>query len=132
MSEKAFVEEKKNRALKEQINALWYDATQLYSTIQHLEQENISLVKKNVDIDWEMKYEPDSLEIQLPPLQNRCRPIKTKDQNTLQLTKQIVETEMQKRQRNVETFGLIGQKMSLEPTTKMGPTRFYGTLVEFI
>jgi hypothetical protein len=132
MSEKAFVEEKKNRALKEQINALWYDATQLYSTIQHLEQENISLVKKNVDIDWEMKYEPDSLEIQLPPLQNRCRPIKTKDQNTLQLTKQIVETEMQKRQRNVDTFGLIGQKMSLEPTTKMGPTRFYGTLVEFI
>jgi hypothetical protein len=117
MSEKAFVEEKKNRALKEQINALWYDATQLYSTIQHLEQENISLVKKNVDIDWEMKYEPDSLEIQLPPLQNRCRPIKTKDQNTLQLTKQIVETEMQKRQRNVDTFGLIGQKMSLEPTT---------------
>ena len=132
MSEKAFVEEKKNRALKQQINSLWHDATHLYSTIQHLEQENISLVKRNVDVDWEMKYEADSLDVQLPPLQSRCKPIKTKDQNTLQLTNQILETEIQKRQSNVERFGLIGQKIALEPTSKMGPTRYYGSLVEFI
>jgi hypothetical protein len=136
MPSKAILEEKKNRILKRQIAQLVGDSERLHSTIYQLEQENMILVEQNVNIDLEMKYMLDeefANDLKLPPVKPiRYKLIQTKDKDTDKLVKDIIGIEISKRAEILNQFGIVGQQLQLEPTSKMGPTRFYGSLVETI
>jgi hypothetical protein len=136
MPDKAVLEERKNRVLKQQISQLTNDSQRLTEVIYELEQENIKLVEQNINVDLEMKYVLDEglvEEVKLPPVQpSRYKVIQTKDKDTEKLVKDIIGIEISKRAELLNEFGIIGQQLQLEPTSKMGPTRFYGSLVETI